>query len=384
MTSTPFRLALLGLAAIVASCSAPAPEDVESETVVPVVTARADTGTITASIRATGTVVPAPGAELIVTAPEPGRIAAMPKAEGDTVRRGDLLVEFDIPSARADLARQRAEITRAEARLENARAAQRRAGDLYERGVAAHKEVEDADRAVADAEADLAGARAASAAAATVASRSVVRATFDGIVARRAHNPGDLVEASASDVVMRIVDPRRLEVSASVPAAEAMRVRIGAPARIVGAPEQATAPVLKVAAHPGVVQAGTATVPVRLALVGHASYPVGTPVEVDIDAESRGPVVIAPAAAIVHDGEDQAVFVAVDGKAQRRAVTTGLAGGDRVEIVSGVQAGDLVIVRGQNGLPDGARISVAADAGQRSDSAPERERAGAAPGASAK
>ena len=55
----------------------------------PVTTAPAQTGAITATIRASGLVTPAPGAELIVVAPEPARIAAIPKAEGDVVRVDD-------------------------------------------------------------------------------------------------------------------------------------------------------------------------------------------------------------------------------------------------------------------------------------------------------
>ena len=41
--------------------------------------------------------------------------------------------------------------------------------------------------------------------------RATVRATFDGVVAKRMHNPGDLVEATSGDPVLRIIDPRRLE-----------------------------------------------------------------------------------------------------------------------------------------------------------------------------
>jgi multidrug efflux pump subunit AcrA (membrane-fusion protein) len=48
----------------------------------------------------------------------------------------------------------------------------------------------------------------------------------------------------------------------------------------------------------------------------------------------------------------------MDNKAQRRAVMLGLSDGVHVEIRSGLQAGEPVIVRGQAGLPDGATIAV--------------------------
>jgi RND family efflux transporter MFP subunit len=347
--------ALLACAALAVSCAHETPDEVESEAPVPVVTAPAVTGSITGVSRVTGVVTPAPGADLVVVAPEPARILEIPKAEGDTVRRGDLLVLFEIPSSTAEVGKQQAEIGRAEARITNARAAQVRARDLFERGVAARKEVEDAARELADAEADLAAAQAARSAAQAVASRSTVRAPFDGVVARRAHNAGDVVEASSADPVLRVIDPRRLEVVASLPVTDAAGIMSGAAARIVDS--RGTA--LRVAARPVAVQAGTVTVALRLAFTTPAVYPVGAPVEVEIDRDTHKNAVLVPASAVVREGEETAVFVAAGNKAARRAVTVGIENGQQAEITSGVRAGDQVITTGQNGLPDGADITTA-------------------------
>jgi RND family efflux transporter MFP subunit len=358
---TARRLApFLACAALaLASCSHEAPDEVESEAPVPVTTAMAETGGITSVSRVTGVVQPAPGADLVVVAPEAARILEIPKAEGDAVRRGDVLVRFEIPSSAGEVGKQQAEIGRAEARITNARAAQDRARDLFDRGVAARKEVEDAAKELADAEADLKAAQAAASAAQTVANRSVVRATFDGVVARRAHNAGDNVEASSSDVVLRVVDPRRLEVLASVPVADAVAIKTGAAARIVGG----AGATLKVAARPVAVQQGSVTVAIRLAFSGAAGYPVGAPVEVEIDRETHTDVVLVPSSAVVREGGETAVFVVSGNKASRRAVTLGLENGERAEIASGVKAGETVVTTGQNGLPDGAEISTAPAAG---------------------
>lgn len=339
-----------------AACGSPAPEEVESETVVPVKVEPAQTGSIRASIHATGMVAPAPGADLMVVAPEPARIAEMPKAEGDRVAEGDVLVRFEIPSTVAEVARQRAEVERAHAQLDNARAAQTRARELFERGIAARKEVEDADRNIADAQAAGAQAQAALAAAETTVARATVRAPFSGVIARRMHNPGDVVEAVAGDPVLRLVDPRRLEVAASIPIADVGRVRVGAAAHLVGGGAAA----LKVVSRPAAVEQGTASVPVRLAFASPANpLPVGTPVQVNIDAEEHTGVVVVRSVAIVREGEDTFVFVATGDKAERRPVMLGLADEMRAEVTSGVTAGDPVIVEGQAGLPDGAAIVVA-------------------------
>jgi RND family efflux transporter MFP subunit len=349
MTAAGFLL----VAAATAACSHEAPEEVSSETVVPVAAEAATTGTITAIVHATGLVTPAPGADLLVVAPETARVAELPKAEGDLVHRGDLLVRFEIPTLAADVGRQKAEVDRAGARIDNAKAARTRAHELFERGIAARKEAEDADRELADAEADLASARAALAAAETAASRTTVRATFDGVVAKRAHNPGDLVEPSAGDAVLRVVDPRRIEMTAAIPIGDASRVKVGAMAHMLS--PSAT---LKVISRPAAVEEGTASVPVRLQMVTPANVPIGAPAEVDIDAEEHAGVVLIPLAALMHEGSDTFVYVASGDKAERRQVSAGVTDGVHVEVTSGLRAGEMVITRGQAGLPDGAAISV--------------------------
>jgi RND family efflux transporter MFP subunit len=359
MKSARALLALAVLALLLTACGKDAPEAVETATVVSVRTEPAVTGDIRATIHATGTVTPAPGADQVVTAPESGRIAALPKAEGDRVRRGDLLVRFEIPSLSADAASKTAEVDRARARLENAKAAQTRAHDLFDRGVAARKEVEDADRERSDAEAALREAEAGQRASATLAERREVHARFDGIVASRTHNPGDVVEASATDPILRVIDPSRLEVVAAVPLSDIANVETGAAARLLLPGGEEPEP-LKVISRPAAVEAATGTAPVRLAFVHQTRLPAGTPVQVDIDGPLHKNVVVVPASAIVREGDEAAVFVVNDGKAQRRPVTLGVSGGDSVEIRSGVRTGEPVIVSGQNGLPDGTAVTTAA------------------------
>jgi RND family efflux transporter MFP subunit len=349
------------VAIVVAStlaCGRETVEETESEAPVPVMVAAATTGSVRGIVHATGVVNPAPDGELIVIAPEPARIAEIPRAEGERVARGDLLVRFDIPSLTAEVQRQAAEVQRAQAALTNARANQTRQRELFDRGIAARKDVEDADRTVADAEAAVGQAEASRAAAQAAAARATVRATFNGVIAKRFHNPGDLVEAAASDPVLRVIDPRRIEVVASVPLSESARIVLGAPARLAAVPTGSPDVPLKVVSRPAQVDQGTATIPVRLAFASPTNLSVGLPVQVDIEAEQHANVVMVPSAAIVREGEETAVFVAKGDKAERRPVTIGISDGEHTEIRSGVKAGEMVIVEGQNGLPDGAAISV--------------------------
>lgn len=349
---------LVGAIAALTGCREAPPEEVVSEAVVAVQTALATRGDIRGVIHATGVVAPGAGGELVVIAPEVARVAEVPWAVGDRVRKGAVLVRFEIPSVAADVQRQAAEVARAEAALANATSAQTRARALFDRGVAARREVEDSTRAVAEAEAALAQARASRLAALELSERVVVRASFDGVIAKRLHNAGDLVEPTAADPVLRVVDLTRLEVIASVPLADVSRLVAGASARLTGGPDSEADVQLRVLARPAAVDAGTATVPVRLGLRRPADVPVGLPVQVLIDAEQHRDVVLVPIAALVRDADETAIFLVSGEKAERRSVEIGLMDAASVEIVSGVAAGDQLIVDGQAGLPDGSAITV--------------------------
>jgi RND family efflux transporter MFP subunit len=349
-------VAAAAVAALAGACSKPATPDVQTEEKVPVVTRPATRGTIRPVVVGTGTVKPASGAELLVSAPASARIAEMPKGVGDRVRKGDLLVRFDIPSLVADASARRSELASAEARLTTARANQQRIAGLYQRGIAARKELEDAQRELTDAEAAVAAARTARATSSELAARQVVRAPFAGVVAARGHNPGDLVDPGAPEPILRLVDPTRLQIEVAVPLAELSRVAVGNPATVAGPgafpPERAT-----VLAPPAAVDSTTGAATVRLGFVVPTRLPAGTPVRVEIQGPPHEGALLVPAAALVQEGTQSYLFtVDAQGKAHRRPVRTGIVAGDLAELLpgSGVAPGEPVVVSGQNGLPDGA------------------------------
>jgi multidrug efflux pump subunit AcrA (membrane-fusion protein) len=106
---------------------------------------------------------------------------------------------------------------------------------------------------------------------------------------------------------------------------------------------------------------------VRLSFTTAHSFAVGTPVQVEIDAEQHTNVVLVPADAIVREGEETAVFVVMGNKAQRRPVVIGIVDKEHAEIKEGLKVGDQVIVKGQAGLPDGATITTEKPAAEKPD-----------------
>ena len=350
--------ALALTAALLGACRGKTVEEIETTAAAPVKIITLAPATLRGIVAATGVVAAAPGADWAITAPEPARILELPKAEGDRVRTGDLLVRFEIPSAATDVANRKAEVEQAQARVENAQASTTRLTTLVEHGVAAQKELEDARRELAEARAALAQAQAASRSAAVVESRAIVRARFDGVVAKRNHNPGDMVEASASEVILRVIDPSRLQVVAAVPIPELRRVEVGKRVRVL-VPGSAEADEGRVVSRPAAVDPTGVSADVRIAFGKSTKLAAGTPVRVEIAAEERRNALAVPIEALIHEDDDTFVMVAGDDKkAHKRKVEVGLTTPTTAELVGGVKAGEQVIVQGQQGLPDGADIVI--------------------------
>jgi RND family efflux transporter MFP subunit len=337
-------------------------------------------------IHASGLVVPAEGGEFLVFAPEPTKLIDVMKMPGDAVKSGDVLARFDLPSAAQAVSRLAADLAGAQAQLENARINQERIRGFVERGLVPRRDLEAADRDLASAQDAAERARTAHTAAQAGVTRATVRAPFDGIVATRTHNPGDMI-ISTTDPVLRVVDPRRLEVVATIPRKEQSRVVTGATARVaatgtdmvrltVAGPLTNLSAGFSAGSSAGAsAQAGTSaqagalakaaldmpadSVAFRLVFADPHKLAVDMPLQLDIDAEERTDTVLIPAEAVVREGSETVIFVASGSRAERRSVKTGIEDAARIEITDGLRAGELVITRGRVGLTDGAAVTVA-------------------------
>jgi len=313
-------------------------------------------GAIHAVVSATAVVEALPGADFAAVAPQEGRIVEVPSKAGDKVKAGDVLVRFEFPSLRAEEPVRAAAAKRADTRLQRAKEAQARVQKLVAMGAASRQEGDEADREVNDAETEVQQFALAKASADAAGQRASIRAPFDGVVAERLHNPGDLVGTSTTDVIIRVIDPRQVEVLASVPAAEAGRFPDGASAR--GVTTAKTAPEALRVVSRAQPEAGATAVPVRLAFLGATDLTPGTELGVEIDAEQRSNVPLVPAIAVVKDAGNAFVFVAAGSEARKRQVTLGVEDAERVEIRSGVKVGELIVTQGQSNLREGSAISI--------------------------
>jgi len=334
------------------ACSKASVEKVETTAPVPVTVEPSRIDTLTATISAAGLVVAAPGADWTIVAPGAARILDLPKAENEAFREGDVLARFEMPGLTAELKSKRAEVVQATNKVKTATSQVKRQTDLLTQGVVPQRDVETAQQDLADAQSALQAAESAVAADKDLSDRLVVRAKFDGVVVKRWHNPGEMVDASASDPILRVMNPKRLQVVASVPMAALGRVIIGRSAKVIG-PGGGDGDDATVLTKPSQVDPGSATADVRLTFAKPTDLPAGATVQVEILAEVHPNVMVVRTAAIVSEEDEIFVMVAgADNRAHKYPVVLGFATHDMTEIKNGLTAGLQVIVRGQYGLPD--------------------------------
>jgi RND family efflux transporter MFP subunit len=310
-------------------------------------------------VSATGVVTTLPGAAYAVVAAQDARIADITRRPGDSVKAGDVLVRFEFPSLRAQTLVSETAVKAAELRLQQAKLAQSRIRMLVEKGAASRSELDTADRELTVAEAEFLEAQAAFAATQSEGRGTLARAPFDGTVTERLHEPGDNVRADPSDPILRLIDPKQVQVTATVSTSDAARFAVGTSARAVAA-DKTTPELMRVSARPA-PEGGAKTIEVTLSFEGPTSLPPGTQVGIEIDAEQRLNVPLVPAIAVLKDDPAGPVVVVAEGNtARRRPVVIGLVDAENIEILSGLKTGESIITQGHSLLRDGTAISVSA------------------------
>ena len=279
---------------------------------------------------------------------------------GDSVREGDVIARLDQQLLSIDRQQALAQIAIAEAgiRVADARRAQaQRAFDRAERLAAsstiARGQVEDRESelatslgALAEAEARLLAARVTLDRADYNLTNSEIVAPFDGTVLSVATEIGQFITTGAE--VALLLDDDHLEVEANVPSVyvDAITGESVVQARTdSGASLQLT-----VRAILPVESSATRTRPVLFEAGGAGASAVGASVTLDLPISAPREVVTVSKDALVQARGGWSVFVNRDGKAVPATVEVGVAIGDRLEVLSGLQPGDSVVVRGNERL----------------------------------
>ena len=320
-----------------------------------------------------------------VSSKRTGRILRVLVEEGMAVEEGQVVAELDDAAELAQLRLAEAQLVSAGSALGETRAELREAeltfarrSELNAQGLASEAEL-DAARAARD---RLSARLESNQAAVTVAERvvavqrqahseTVIRAPFSGMVIDKNAQPGEMVSpVSAGGGFTRtgictLVDMESLEIEVDVNEAYLQRVRPGGAvtARLDAYPAWRIA--AEVIAIVPAANREKATVRVRVGILERDSRILpDMGAKVSFIGSERQPAenTAAPArlsiasSALQGDHDAYWVYVAQEGRAVRRAVTTGERDGLRVVVLSGLSADEIVIVDPPPALSDGAKI----------------------------
>lgn len=298
--------------------------------------APAAAGELDAAIMASATIEATPDAEAVLTARAPGTVTRILVAIGDPVRAGQTLALVESRDA-SQIAADRAAAT-ARVTLANRQLARERS--LLNQGVSPRADYETAQANLAVAQADAQRANAAAGAARVSGDgRSVaVVSPVTGRVTSAGANLGQFVAAEAE--LFRVADPRRLQITASVPPAEAGRVRAGDRVELSTTDGQTIAG--RVRSSTGVVdpQSRAATIVVT-PTSGTSTLAPGQLVQARIFA-SGGAVkggVMVPQDAVQTLGAQTVVFVRTRTGFRAQPVQVGSRSSGMVGVTSGLAAG---------------------------------------------
>ncbi len=321
-----------------------------------------------------------------VSAKVTGKVSQMFIEEGMNVEAGQVLARLEDTTARAqyDVARRRLDAARrnlaeVKVRLAEARRTHERRRTLRERGLVSQDELDSAEAEAAALAARLAALEGEVAVEASNVEFNrvgledhVVRAPFAGVVTSKDAQPGEMVSPISAGGgftrtgIATIVDMESREIEVDVNEAFINRVRAKqrAEATLDAYPDWAIpAHVINIVPT---ADRQKATVRVRIAfdrLDPRILPDMGVKVQFLDDALSAGdaparPVVQLPSEAVARNGDQPVVWVVKGDEVERRAVRLGGERGGQVDVIAGVNAGEMVVARPVEGLNEGSRIRI--------------------------
>lgn len=289
----------------------------------------------------TGTIRPVQRATL--AAKVMGAIEELPVTLGQTVHAGDVVARIGAGEISARVLQTQSQLNVAQRDLDRER-------DLLAKGASTADMVKGLEDRLAMTKAMVGEAEA-------MLAYTTLRAPFDGVVARKLANAGDL--AAPGMPLLELEGTRAFEVDAALPDSLASKL-------VVGTELSVTVPVANITFGGILAELSSAADSSAHTVSAKISVPPGTAVRSGQYARVQVPgapvaTLLVPASAVSKFGQIERVFVAEDGgkgRAALRLVKTGAVRGDRIEILSGIDDGETVIVDPPAGLRDGQPLEI--------------------------
>jgi RND family efflux transporter MFP subunit len=316
---------------------------------------------LTRSIALTGTLRPVN--QTVVKTKVQGELRELTVREGTSVRRGQLLGRLDLTEYEVRVKEREAQLKSAESQVDQTLRTLENTRQLKEKNFVSQSAL-DASRSAWEV---AVGNRDAVAAQAALARKSladaVLIAPIDGVVAERFAQPGEKLPIDGR--VLSIVDLSKMEIEAPVPAAEIGSVKIGQSVelRIEGVSARQVGQVVRIAPA---TQAGTRSVPIYIALDNRdPSVRAGLFAQGVLAVDRRDGVLAIPSGAVRDAGGRTFVYAIANDKLIERDIKLGLrdetgVDGSRIEVVSGLNAGDRIVATNLGSLRAGSTVRVVA------------------------
>jgi membrane fusion protein (multidrug efflux system) len=305
---------------------------------------------------------------ITVTAKVAGIIGQIGFEEGQKVKAGDTLIQFDAAERRAEIEQTIAEASRAEALKNEVAIKLERAQALSRTGAGTGAQVDDLTAQMKSLEGSIASVRAQRKAAEARLEDLNIRAPFAGRVGVRSVSLGAYVAPGTR--ITSLDDLSKVRLDFAVPENLLGRLK---PGQTVNATS---------AAYRGRTFKGTvATIDTRVdqttrtaRLTAEFDNPdealkPGMFLSVALEVSTKDDAVVVPEEAVVSEGLRHVVYPVKDSKVERRVITIGQRQGGKVEVVDGLKAGETIVVLGVQRVRPGAEV-VARPVGSGAPAAP--------------
>lgn len=269
-----------------------------------------------------------------------GQVTAVTVSAGSKVKKGDLLVQISA----AEIA---AQTERAETQLAQAKRNLEREEKLLDSGASTRESVRSLREMMQISEAAWHEARA-------MLNYTSIRAPFDGLVTHKFIEIGDL--AAPGKPLVQLENNDQLQILVPVPEALVKNLALGdrIQTSIPAAALDLSSTIIEIAPT---VDPATRTTQVKLSLPKNPTLRSGQFARVSLPDEEIKTLLIA-AGALRRNGQIDQVFVADRGVARLRLVRTGARHEDQIEILSGLEPGEKIILTGVSELRDGQPLQI--------------------------
>lgn len=265
-------------------------------------------------------------------------------SDGQIVNKNDILVRLNSQE-------EAAKVKELEANLAESVSQLNRFQDLLSKKATSKSQVEEQEAKTKAISAQLLSAR-------TKLNELTIKAPFDGVLGFREISVGAYVKAG--DVITSLDDLSLVKVDFSVPERFYTTMAIGQTVEADSVAYQGQSFIGKIASIDPRIDPITRTVKVRAEIL-NPEFKLRPGMLLHIKVERRVDTVLqVPESAIIPIEDKHFVFVAIDGKAQRKTVTVGRRKPGVVEVTSGLVDGESVVVEGALKLRDGTNINVLA------------------------